>query len=117
MRETIYISITKTQLTELQKLIAESCSPADLNDYPDAKDFITAASRRFAEESILQVPELLSVARDIYNVTENSHIQIDNDAALSFDDLGTWVGAWVWVGFEDFCVTESEQTRIDDFTN
>jgi hypothetical protein len=38
--------------------------------------------------------EILQTARDLYACDD---IQIDDGAALSETDSGTWVAAWVWV--------------------
>lgn len=38
--------------------------------------------------------EILQTARDLYACDD---IQIDDGAALSETDDGTWVAAWVWV--------------------
>ena len=40
---------------------------------------------------------LLARARAAYAVGSNDDIEIDEDAAVSKGERGSWVGAWVWV--------------------
>jgi hypothetical protein len=40
---------------------------------------------------------LLARARDSYAVGSDDDIEIDEDAAISKGEGGSWVAAWVWV--------------------
>lgn len=59
-------------------------------------------------------PKLLEVARENYAAPSDDDIEIDDDAATSEADEGTWVMAWCYVRREDFEDPDSGETEEEE---
>ncbi len=101
MRDATRVQITKEQFQELQALLTASAAvpPALARLVKDAEDSLTDE----------EIKDLIEEARSEY--CRNDDLEIDDDAAISRTDFGTWVGAWVWVPNEK---TDDEDDDEED---
>jgi hypothetical protein len=84
-------------MTVLFEAVREFLARAEGDDLTDA----LADLRDVFTNTTIADGALIEAARDKYALGSDDNIEIDDGAATSVGDEGTWVQAWVWMKHEE----------------
>lgn len=95
-RDAVRVRVTKEQHQQLRNLLSLTYN-LDLvaKQYPLVRELEKQISDDLLDAD--EVDELIEKARELHCKGSDEDIEIDDDAALSRADDGTWVGGWLWV--------------------
>lgn len=96
MREAVRVRVTKEQHQQLRNLLSLTYN-LDIvaTQYPLVRELEKKISDDLLDDD--GVNELIEEARELHCKGSDDDIEVDDDAALSRADNGTWVGGWLWV--------------------
>lgn len=110
MRDEMRVRILRDQLADIRHMLAKSQPRLVVNldgsfefvdvlsAYPHVAAFVAHVDAMVKLEDTMDTARTIAAAREAYQTPHGDNdIEIDDDAAFSPSDEGTWVGGWVWV--------------------